>query len=160
MNRKGVSMISLVVIVIVTVILVGIATTAGYRYIMKVNDVRAEALGSIIGSAALRRQNDLTAGTSTSFYEGYLFNVDAADYSRVESLPTTDLNNDDIPDCLQEEGALWYVFDAESATSLGADRAEQFLTRNISSYFKNDITDAQKKEEVKVVLADYTSGQG
>ena len=160
MNRKGVSMISLVVIIIVTIILVGIATTAGYRYIMRANDVRAEALGNIIGSAALRRQNDLTTGTATSYYEGYLFNVDLADYSLVENLPTTDENNDNIPDVLQEEGSLWYVFDAESATSLGADKTEQFLTRNITYYFRNNLTDDQKKEEVRLVLADYTSGQG
>ena len=36
MNKKGMSMISLVVIIIVTLILVGIATTAGYRYITQV----------------------------------------------------------------------------------------------------------------------------
>ena len=157
MNKKGISMISLVIVIIVIIILVGIATTAGYRYINRINDLKAEALGTTIGDAALRRQNDVTSGVSDRFYDGYLFDINLANYSLIEFLPKEDANTNVIPDCLEEEGALWYLFDAESATNLGVDKTEEFLTRNVAYYVVTPDTD---EDLVRVVLADYTSGQG
>lgn len=166
MNRKGMSMISLVVIIIVTLILVGIATTAGYRYITQVNKVRAQALQTAIGNAAYRRQNDVTSGVSDRYYDGYMFNIKEADFSLIENLPEEDFygadgsyGSDGIPDYLQIEGSMWYLFDAESATNLGADKAEGFLTRNLSYYSGPDVSAEEKNELLKLVLADYATGE-
>ena len=164
MNRKGISMISLVVIIIVTLILVGIATTAGYRYITQVNKVRAQALQTAIGDAAYRRQNDVTSGVSDRYYDGYMFNIKNADFTLIEYLPEEDFSGDNglpdgIPDYLQIPGSMWYLFDAESATNIGADKAEGFLTRNLSYYSGPDVTDEEKNELLKLVLADYATGE-
>ena len=88
-RNKGISMISLVIIIVVTVILIGIATTAGYRYITESNKVKAEAVVSLIGEAAYRRQNDLTSGVVVAYYEGYSFDVynNASKYAQITGLP-------------------------------------------------------------------------
>ena len=161
-NTKGISMISLVIAIIVTIILIGIATTAGYRYIVEGNKAKAEAVISIISEAAYRRQNDLSSGVATAYYEGYSFLVDGAEkYLEMTGLPADDKINiagepvaDGIPDCLQENGAKWYLFDAESAKALGIYEAERFITRNISYPAGLD------EDEVTLVLADYSSGAG
>ena len=75
-NKKGVSMISLVVIIIVTVILIGIAVSAGYIYLNKANDLKRVTLSKTIGQVASERQNDLATGTSDRFYDGYVFDLD------------------------------------------------------------------------------------
>ncbi len=163
MNKKGVSMISLVIIIIVIIILVAITATIGFNYITKVNNVRADALGSAIGEAARNRQNDVSVGVSTRYYEGYLFNVSAitADrFKNIEYLPQEDENADGIPDCLQEDGAIWYIVDAEAASNLGVDQTEEFLTRNISSYLRSSVTEDEKDELIRVVLTNYTSSSG
>lgn len=88
-RNKGISMISLVIIIIVTVILVGIAATAGYRYLTESNKVKAEAVVSLISEAAYRRQNDLTTGTAVAYYEGYSFDVysNKSKYTQITGLP-------------------------------------------------------------------------
>ena len=175
-NRKGISMISLVVIIIVMLILVSIVTTAGYKYITNANEVKATALGRTIGNAAYRRQNDVASGVSDRFYEGYMFDPTFGEtnantirdfYAQIELLPTEDLDNNGVPDCLQVpdvsgdiSGHIWYVFDAESATHIGSGRTDEFLTKNISYYFRSNLTEEEKKELVRVVLADYATGDG
>lgn len=165
-RNKGISMISLVIIVVVTVILIGIATTAGYKYITEGDRVKAEAVASVVSEAAYRRQNDLASGVAIAYYEGYSFKVDDGNnqerYSKMTGLPSTDLidgdgneTSDFIPDCLQEKGAKWFLVDAESASALGVLEAERFLTRNIS-YILED----EKDKEYTLVLADYMSGKG
>lgn len=88
-RNKGISMISLVIIIVVTVILIGIATTAGYRYITESNKVKAEAVVSLIAEAAYRRQNDLTSGVNVAYYEGYSFDVynNTDKYTQITGLP-------------------------------------------------------------------------
>ena len=159
MNRKGISMISLVVIVIVTIILIGIATTAGYRYVTQINDVRAQTLSDAIGSAAYRRQNDVSTGVAQRFYEGFAFDVNLVDFSKVFTIEGEDSSGDGIPDVLQEDGSLWYLVDAESATNLGSDGGESYLTRNVAYYIRPDVTDEEREELVRVVLADYSTGK-
>lgn len=156
-NNKGISMISLVIIIVVTVILIGIATTAGYRYITESNRVQAEAVVTVISDAAYRRQNDLSAGVAINYYEGYSFDVQknaATKYAEIQGLPEDDKDANGIPDCLEEDGAKWYLFDAESAKALGVIEADRFIENNIS------YVDALKSEEVKLVLADYSTGSG
>ena len=160
MNKKGISMISLVIIVIVLLILIAITATAGFNYITKINNVRAEALGVTIGEAARNRQNDVSVGVSTRYYDGYLFDVSRADFSKIEYIPTDDEDSDGTPDVFQEEGGLWYIIDSESATNLGVGDTEQYLTRNITYYLKPDLEESEKEELVRVVLANYTSESG
>ena len=156
--KKGISMISLVVIVVVTIILIGIATTAGYKYITEGNRVKAEAVVSVISEAAYRRQNDLSSGVAVAYYEGYSIDVynNKEKYAKITGLPEKYESGDiEIPDCLEEDGAKWYLFDAESALALGVQESERFITRNISypEGLKN-------KDEITLVLADYSSGKG
>lgn len=156
-KNKGISMISLVIIIVVTVILIGIATTAGYRYIVEGNKVKAEAVVSLVAEAAYRRQNDLTAGIAEAYYEGYSFDIEknaSTKYKEITGLPEKDENSNFIPDCLEEAGAKWFLFDAESASELGVLETERFITRNIS------YIPAITEKEVTLVLADYTTGAG
>lgn len=60
----------------------------------------------------------------------------------------------EVPDCLEEDGAKWFLFDAESANSLGVLESEKFITRNIS------YVPAIDEDEVRLVLADYSTGSG
>lgn len=143
-------------------LLIGIATTAGYRYIIEGNQVKAQAVANLVSAAAYRRQNDLMAGLEVSYYEGYRFTVDQKDtnrnkekYSKVTGLPKEDVSGDGVPDCLQRnERSNWYLFDAESASALGIDESERFITRNIS------YLSAIQEKEVRLVLADYMTGEG
>lgn len=156
-RNKGITMISLVIIIVVTVILIGIASTAGYRYIVEGNKIKSEAVVSLVGEAAYRRQNDLTSGVAIAYYEGYSFDIEKnADtkYKEITGLPEEDENTNNIPDCLEETGAKWFLFDAESAEGLGVVETERFITRNIS------YIPAIDEDVVKLVLADYTTGAG
>ena len=156
-RNKGISMISLVIIIVVTVILIGIATTAGYRYIVESNKIQAEAVTRLVAEAAYRRQNDLTAGVAVMYYEGYSFDVEknaSTKYKEITGLPEEDENANSIPDCLEEVGAKWFLFDAESANQLGVVESDRFITRNIS------YIPAITEKEVTLVLADYTTGDG
>ena len=167
-------MISLVVIIIVTIILIGIAVSAGYVYLEKANEFKRFALSQVIGQVAASRQNDMSAGASNRFYEGYLFDISkdityqgkpVNKYSLMENLPTEDgpiynesgeliTSTDGIPNCLQKPGAIWYMIDAESATNLNADGADDLLSKNIS--YTGAYTD---DELVRVVLVDYSTGE-
>ncbi len=157
-NKKGISLISLVIIIIVTIILIGIATTAGYRYITEGNRIEAETVVSLISQAAYRRQNDLSSGITNNYYEGYRFDAESEEakqlYALTETIPNEDVNSNGVPDCLEKEGANWFLFDAESAQNLGILEANRFITRNIS------YSAGVNKENVKLVLADYATGEG
>lgn len=156
-RNKGISMISLVIIVVVTVILIGIATTAGYRYIVEGDRVKSEAVVSIISEAAYRRQNDLSSGVAVAYYEGYSFDVysNKSKYAEITGLPEEfDSGDIEVPDCLEENGAKWYLFDADSASALGVKESERFIERNIS------YPDGLKDDEITLVLADYMTGKG
>lgn len=156
-SNKGISMIALVITIIVMIILIGIATTAGYKYIIEGNKIKAQAVASVISEAAYRRQNDLASGVAVRYYEGYSFDVTTnatTKYKNITGLPEGDIDNNSIPDCLEEDGAKWYLFDADSANALGVQEANRFITQNIS------YPSALKEEEVKLVLADYSTGKG
>ncbi len=158
MNKRGISMISLVIIIIVTIILIGIAVTAGYRYIEEANKLKAQVLGMSIGNNAYRRQTDVNSGTAQGYYEGYYLDKDVFlnNHKSFIGLPEDDENNNSIYDVVESGESMWYAFDAESATNLGADGAEGLLTRNIS-YVMNE---ADATQVIKIVLADYLSGRG
>jgi len=67
----------------------------------------------------------------------------------------------DVPDCLEEEGAKWFLFDAESASALGVLESERFITRNVSHALHGSTgTGDDLEDELKLVLADYTTGSG
>jgi len=157
-NKSGVSMLSLVIIVVVTILLAMIATTAGFRYIEEANKVRAASLKAIVGSAAYQRQNDLSAGVANRYYDGYSFNIellkDINTYKDVKGLPSLNFDSfsGDFANLFNKENSNWYVIDAEAATDLGAKEAETFLTRNISSISSGGA------DEIKVILVDYTYG--
>lgn len=160
-------MISLVVIIIVTVILIGIAVSAGYIYIERANELKRVTLSKTIGQVAAERQNNLATGTSDRFYEGYIFDtseeiagVTEHKYALIKNLPEEDVldadgnsGGDGIPDCLQRPGSIWYLIDAESAALLDADGADQLLSRNIA--YSEAFGEA---ELVRVVLVDYSTG--
>lgn len=156
MNKRGISMISLVIIIIVTTILIGIAISAGYRYIEEGNNLKAQALGVTIGYNAGRRQNDLTSGTADRYYEGYYLDIDKIKGEYVDGKLIKDYFEGVPSEAFDDEDSLWYLIDAESATNLGSDGTENLLTRNISY----DLTNESSIEVLKVVLVDYTYGNG
>jgi hypothetical protein len=156
-NKKGISMISLVIIIVVTIILLGIAVTAGYRYIEASKNARAQAICLTVGSAAKRRQDDLSTGVAQRYYDGYVFRVDdeISKYTLIEGIPSGDVSGDGIPDVLQDEDSIWYIFDVESANNLGVRGTEEFLTRNVKGIGGNP----DEETTAKVVLADYITGK-
>ena len=176
-SKKGVSMISLVIIIVVTVILLGTAITAGYRYIELGKRTRAQALGLTIGSAAYRRQNDVSTGVSERYYDGYAFDLrkeanylgeTVNKYKYIQGIPSGDLYSGDIlfggeetpngiPDVLEGNDRMWFLLDAETAEMLGAPGADELLTRNISYQMTSS---RPQGDTVKVVLADYSTGDG
>ena len=156
MNKKGISMISLVIIIIVTIILIAITVGAGYRYIEEANQLKADTLSQIIGNNAHKRQNDLNSGTTNRFYEGYYLDENKliSHQNEINGLPTEDSSGDGVYDIFQRADSMWYVIDAEAAAELGSDEAEGLLTRNISQSLNNGSEDTI----VKVVIVDYMYG--
>ena len=68
-NNKGISMISLVVVIISIIILSALAIGAGYRYMQESERAEKATLTSIISEAAYKRQNDYNVDAK-SYYEG------------------------------------------------------------------------------------------
>lgn len=155
MKRKenGISMISLIVVIVSIIILATIAITAGYNYITESQNAEKAALVSLISEAAYRRQNDYNINVA-GYYAGNLI--------KEESITTEDFRN--LPGNFEEEktkiheelnGAdpIWFILDGDSVKELGitdVDNYEKYIVKTLPS--SND------DEYSPVAVVEYITG--
>ncbi|MBO5179384.1 MAG: hypothetical protein J6B87_03465 [Clostridia bacterium] len=140
-NNKGISLISLVVIIVATIILIGVVVTVGYDYIQESNRTKTEAVVKFIADAASRRQNDKHIDTMM-YYVGHPFNGKNID--KIMGLPNEFDENKIKPE------SMWYFIDANSAEQLGVTESYKYIEKDL---------DNPTKDIVKTVLVDYVTGE-
>lgn len=136
-KNKGISLVSLIIIVVSIIILISIVVNVGYNYIEESNKTETTAVLKLISDAANNRQNDKHVEANT-YYVGYPMKSDSI--SNISGLPE---------DFTVKSEDLWYFIDAKSADELGVRETEKY----IESDLKNPTSDV-----VKIVLVDYVTG--
>lgn len=139
-NNKGISLISLVVIIIATIILISVVVTAGYEYIQEANRKKTTAVVKLVSDAAKGRQSDKQMDISApSYYVGHPFKTDNVD--QIKGLPEG---------FATKAEDIWYLIDAKSAKELGVLETEKYL--------ENDLKNPSS-ETATVVLVNYVTGE-
>jgi type II secretory pathway pseudopilin PulG len=139
LDRKGISMITLVIVIVVTLILVGIAIRIGFSFVEEGRETEETLLKNIVTEAIDRRQNDKNVDTEL-IYEGY--KLDASGLSNLDTQGITiDLNNEE-----------WYIIDANKARNLGVQNSEKYIVEDASAI-------DQGNDNQYVALVEYTSGK-
>lgn len=155
-SNKGISMISLVVVIISIIILSALAIGAGYRYMQESTRTEKATLTSIISEAAYKRQNDYNVDAK-SYYEGSVI-LDESDINEnnFRNLPKDfDAEKEKINQKLNGTSPVWFVLDGESAKGLGVekiDKYEKYIVKDLNSIPKED------KKYSPVALVEYITG--
>lgn len=155
-NNKGISMISLVVVIVSVIILSTLAVVAGYRYMQESERAEKATLTSIISEAAYKRQNDYNVD-ARSYYEGSVI-LDESDIndSNFKNLPKDfDAEKEKINQKLNGTSPVWFVLDGESAKGLGVEKVDKY-----EKYIVNDLNSIPKEDEKysPVALVEYITG--
>lgn len=137
LNKKGISMISMVITIIAIIILTSISINVGYRYLEESENKKIEVLLNIVSDCAYRRQNDKHIDPSLP-YVGYP--VISTNLEGWSDLPEG--NND-------YTSSNWFVLDAVSAATLGVVESERYITNDISNASNDDL---------KLILVNYDTG--
>lgn len=137
-KNKGISLVSLIIIVISIIILISIVVNVGYNYIEESNRTETAAVLKLISSAASNRQNDIHIDANT-YYVGYP--LKESGLTNITGLPE---------DFTVEAEDLWYFIDAKSAESLGVRESDKYIENDLKS---------PSSEIVKMVLVDYVTGE-
>ena len=156
-NNTGISMISLIVIIVSVIILSAVAITAGYHYIEESQRSERTVLTTIIAEAAYRRQNDYNLDFR-NYYEGYIVPDE-------EQINTDNFRN--LPENFEEEKSkideelngvapVWFILDGESALSLGVQETSKY-----QKYITEKVLDVEEEEGkyVPVALVEYVTGR-
>ena len=145
-KNKGISLVSLIVIIVSTIILIGVAFTTGYNYIEESKRTEATAVVKLISSEASNLQNSMhtDAISGNVHYIGHALNTDDIDNikNNIKGLPT-DFN-------INATEELWYIIDGNAGEELGV--------KDSSKYLEKDILNT-KEDTVKVALVDYITGE-
>ena len=72
-KNRGISMISLMVVIVSIVIISSIAITAGYRFIQESKETEKSALVSVVSEAAYKRQNDYNVDKTNLLWSKTMF---------------------------------------------------------------------------------------
>lgn len=157
-NNNGVSMVSLIIVIVSVIILSALAVTSGYRYIQESQRAEKTALISMISDAAYKRQNDYNVDTKT-YYEGSIV-------LNPEEISNENDNFKNLPENFEEEKAkiteklngaspLWFVLDGKSAERLGV-----VAVNNYEKYIVDSLEDVPKEEKkyAPVALVEYITG--
>lgn len=136
-KNKGISLVSLIIIVVSIIILVGIVINVGYNYIEETTKTETAAVLKLISDAASNRQNDIHVDANT-YYVGYPLKADSL--SNISGLP------DDFAVKVED---LWYFIDANSAEELGVYESDKYIEEDLRN---------PTEEIVKTVLVDYVTG--
>lgn len=155
-NNKGISMISLVVVIISIIILSALAIGAGYRYMQESERAEKATLTSIISEAAYKRQNDYNVDAK-SYYEGSVI-LDESDINEnnFRNLPKDfDAEKEKINQKLNGTSPVWFVLDGESAKGLGVEKIDKY-----EKYIVKDLNSIPKEDEKysPVALVEYITG--
>lgn len=139
-NNKGISLVSLIIIIVATIILISVVVTVGYDYIEESNRAKIEAVVKLIGDAAKDKQDEMhQVDSDPTHYIGYPLKPEGLD--KISGLP----DNFEIV-----EGDVWYFIDANSAKELGVVETEKYIEEDLDSPAVSEIP--------KLVLANYVDG--
>ena len=116
-NNKGISLVSLIIIIVATIILISVVVTVGYDYIEESNRAKIEAVVKLIGDAAKDKQDEMhQVDSDPTHYIGYPLKPEGLD--KISGLP----DSFEIV-----EGDVWYFIDANSAKELGVVETEKYI---------------------------------
>lgn len=138
-KSSGISMISLIVTIIVTILLAGTAITLGTKYIKESKDKEKEVFVSVLSSAVAQRQEAINVNSFQYPYLGYYINDDSI-FERIFASK--------IKDNISYDDGTWYVVDATTAGELGVKEAKTYINSIQTS----------SEDKVSVALVNYVSG--
>lgn len=136
-KNKGISLVSLIIIVVSIIILIGIVVNVGYNYIEESNRTEETAVIKLVSDAASNRQNYIHVDANT-YYVGYPLKVE--NVSNISGLPE---------DFSVKSEDLWYFIDAKSAEELGVRESDKYIEKDLKN---------PESETVKTILVDYVTG--
>ncbi len=137
-KSKGISLVSLIIVIVSIIILIGVVVGVGYNYIQETNKTEGTTVVKLISDAAYNRQNDKHLDENM-YYVGYPLKPDSI--SNLTGVPE---------DFAVEVNEIWYFIDAKSAEELGVKESDKFIEKDLMN---------PKEEIAKTVLVDYTSGE-
>lgn len=138
-KTNGISMISLIVTIIVTILLASMAIVTGSRYLKESKDKNNEVFSTILSNAVLKRGEDANISTSRYPYLGYYIDNDTVFENSFASKVGSEIDYND---------GIWYIVDSEIAEKLGAKGANEYI----------DAISAATTSKVKVALVNYLNG--
>ena len=136
---KGISMISLVVTIIVTILLAGFSIVIGSRYLSESRKKNTEVFVSVLSNAVSKRHEDTNLDSDKYQYLGYYVN---------DSTVFSDLFASKIPSTISFDDGIWYVVDTKSAAGLGVSESQEYI----------GTVDASGNADGKVALVNYADG--
>lgn len=137
MKRKenGISMISLIVVIVSIIILATIAITAGYNFITESQNAEKANLVSLISDAAYRRQNDYNVNIA-GYYAGSLIEENSITATNFRNLPDNfEEEKAKIHEELNGAEAIWFILDGDSVKELGVtdvDDYENYIVKTLA----------------------------
>ncbi len=138
-SSRGISMISLIITIVVTVMLASMALSTGTRYLKDSKKKEQENFIEVLSSAVSKRHQDANINSVAYPYLGYYIKNSLI----FESVFAPKVDAD-----ITYEESVWYVVDKAAATNLGV--------KEIGDYIES--VNASIEDEVKVALVDYKSG--
>ena len=139
-KSRGISMISLIVTIIVTITLASMAIVTGSRYLKESKEKHKEVFSTILSNAVLKRKEDASISTSRYPYFGYYIDNDTI----FENIFAPKIGNNNIS---FDDGA-WYIIDSNIAAKLDVKGAEEYI---------DSVVDADDNK-VNVALVNYATG--
>ena len=149
-NNRGISLISLMVIIISIIIISSIAITAGYRFITESQEAEKTALINIISEAAYRRQNDYNTDQK-NYYAGKMVLDDDVKSANFKNLPGSE-ELSELRQKLNGVEPIWFVLDGSNAENLGVSS-----TSDYKKYIVSDLSSESTKYS-PVALVEYITG--
>ncbi len=137
-ESKGISMISLIVTIIVTVLLASMAIGTGTRYLKESKKRDRETFISVLSNAVSQRREDSNVSSLAYPYLGYYINDEAIFNGFASRVQTP----------IEFENGIWYIVDTTTASGLGVKQSENY----INTINKGSV------ENVTVALVNYVTG--
>lgn len=147
MNKsRGITMISLVVMITSIILLSTIAIGFGYRYIKETKEADKEYFKEVLSSAVIKREDKYTINSIENPRIGYSINTKET-FVKVLTEYVQEQDLIDNSEFLYDRGK-WYIVDTGSASKLGVKESKNYL----------DVFDEQNTQKMTVALVDYLSG--
>lgn len=137
-ESKGISMISLIVTIIVTVLLASMAIGTGTRYLKESKKRDRETFISVLSNAVSQRREDSNVSSLAYPYLGYYIKDEAVFNEFASKVQTP----------IEFKNGIWYIVDTTTASGLGVKQSENY----INTINKGSV------ENVTVALVNYVTG--